>query len=191
MDTITSSDAEQHLLFVLLDSNLPTGGFVASSGLESFAKHGHLPANRRDPTEGILTFVRESVRNYAASTLPFADDAWSLISRDGGASHEPEKVVEDLCRIDHRHDAMMLNHVSRRSSTAQGIALLTLYTKGLAPPSDAQHTSAVEQVIDRFKLRIRKGQTPGHLAVCWGLITGALDMSIGEWSVLLDGVDSH
>jgi urease accessory protein len=36
------SAASQHLIYVLLDSNLPTGGFVASGGLESYAKHGFL-----------------------------------------------------------------------------------------------------------------------------------------------------
>lgn len=176
MNVDAASDAEQHLLFVLLDSNLPTGGFVASSGLESFAKHGHLPANRRDPTEGILAFLQESLRNYAASTLPFAENAW-ILTQD---AQTPEEIVQDVCRIDQRHDAMMLNHVSRRSSAAQGVALLTLYTKGLAPSTANKDQAKPVQAIDQFKLRIRKGQTPGHLAVCWGLVTGALNMSMGE-----------
>jgi len=35
-------ERETYLLLLLSDSNLPTGGFVASSGLESFYAHGLL-----------------------------------------------------------------------------------------------------------------------------------------------------
>jgi urease accessory protein len=100
---------ETHLLFVLLDSNLPTGGFVSSSGLESYAKHGFLspsPTYRpsattpltsnshhaspagpsRGPSLGqggmakaITRFAEAEVENYATSTGPFVRDAWEVV----------------------------------------------------------------------------------------------------------------
>jgi urease accessory protein len=92
---------------------------------------------------------------------------------------------------------MTLNHVTRRSSTAQGIALLTLLTKGFAPPNlnfPARSTKASvmeeeeeEEVplwwkssVDTFKRMIRRGEAHGHLPVCWGVLTRAMGLSLGE-----------
>ena len=35
--------SESYLVQLLSDSNLPTGGFIASGGLESYHAHGFLP----------------------------------------------------------------------------------------------------------------------------------------------------
>lgn len=185
-----SSSAETHLLYILLDSNLPTGGFVASSGLESYTKHGFLgTASNAGSIEGLVKFVQESVRNYAASSGGFVRDTWKLI---GHPSSHPEKgdsldpIVDDVLRLDALYDAMTLNHVTRRSSTAQGIALLTLFSKAFADatPNDDQEGEEKrirgKLVIDRFKKLVRLGKTPGHLPVCWGLLTSSAGLSLGK-----------
>jgi urease accessory protein len=83
---------------------------------------------------------------------------------------------------------MTLNHVAKRASKSQGVALLTLYSKGFSrPPFLTRHEGALEStretrlmgLIDQLKLTIRKNETPGHLPVCWGALTGALKLTLG------------
>lgn len=208
------SALERHVLYILLDSNLPTGGFVASSGLESYAKHGFFSSSHLTSLsdiqgsarggagiqEAVVDFAQSSVMNYAKSTLAFVKDAWTLLDRlqtaEAGNSSK-EATVATLKKLDDLYEAMTLNHVTRRSSTAQGIALLTLLTKGFAPPNlnfPARSTKAnvteeggEEEVplwwkssVDTFKRIIRRGEAHGHLPVCWGVLTRAMGLSLGE-----------
>ncbi|KAJ7167492.1 UreF-domain-containing protein [Mycena filopes] len=144
---------ETTLLLLLSDSNLPTGSFVASSGLESFLKHGFgfIPA--------ITTFIRDSLSTYAPSALPFVSDAHIALN--------PGTMLGPLKELDALYEAMTLNHVARRASKAQGVALLSLYSKGL---------------VDAFKLAVRRGDADahGHLPVCWGVLCAALGLSLAR-----------
>jgi len=205
-------DKETFLLLVLSDSNLPTGSFVASAGLESTATHALFhPA--RPPTgsstgtdsssEDILAFLRNSVDTYARSALPFARDAHRICTAYANKEiAELDVALAALARIDALYDASTLNHVARRASCAQGIALLTLYAKGFTRPpflltsvtTTSDHAPLVdEQERDRegrtgalvaaLKLRVRRGESddaPGHLPVCWGVLAGAIGLSVGE-----------
>jgi urease accessory protein UreF len=177
-------EEERHLLYILLDSNLPTGGFVASSGLESYSKHGFLSSSSTSqhltPQEAVVRFAERSVTNYASSTLGFVRDAWAGLEKGR---------IEELIRLDEMYEAMTLNHVTRRSSTAQGVALLTLLTKGFSVPTmpnldigSRQEDSMLKYktTINTFKLRIRRGEAHGHLPVCWGLLTRAMGLSLGK-----------
>lgn len=207
------SALERHVLYILLDSNLPTGGFVASSGLESYAKHGFFSSSHLASLsdvqgsarggagiqEAVVAFAQSSVMNYAKSTLAFVKDAWTLLDRlhaAGAGDSSKEAAVATLKRLDDLYEAMTLNHVTRRSSTAQGIALLTLLTKGFAPPSltfppQSTRASVTEEgeemeplwwksSVDTFKRMIRRGEAHGHLPVCWGVLTRAMGLSLGE-----------
>jgi urease accessory protein len=207
-------DLERHVLYILLDSNLPTGGFVASSGLESYAKHGffsspsHLGQQGNTNTrarvqEAVVEFCKRSVMNYAKSTLGFVNDAWTVMDRlasvslssdslSASSSAICERTVEDLNQLDRVYEAMTLNHVTRRSSIAQGIALLTLLTKGFAPPFPDVNVQADEtggdlteriwwtSAVDGYKSSTRRGESPGHLPVCWGVLTRAMGLSLGK-----------
>jgi len=79
---------------------------------------------------------------------------------------------------------MTLNHVTKRASRSQGVALLTLYTKGFSPPASLStafptaRDSFVGELVDRYKLRIRREEVQGHLPVCWGILTAALNTSL-------------
>ncbi|WWC63141.1 uncharacterized protein I303_105741 [Kwoniella dejecticola CBS 10117] len=250
-----SDPSEVHLLYVLLDSNLPTGGFVSSSGLESFAKHGflstippfydteaasdlsdekrsnHVSTSKRSISEGVVDFARAEVENYACTTGGFVSDSWMIVndalpsastsswqtaeSGGGGGgggrqNSQPEdeddlvsRIVNDVIALDRYNEATLLSHVARRSSKAQGVAMLTLYTRGLSEPElsglnedgDNDHGSSeggddlyrdrmrkrremAKRIVDGYKRSIRKGDSPGHLAVCWGVITACLGLSL-------------
>jgi urease accessory protein len=168
------SDDDDFLLLLLSDANLPTGSFVASSGFESHVQHG-MP---RDP----LPFLRHSVKSYAHAALPFARDAHRVLVAFDSDDDEPA-ALRALEALDALYDACTLNHVARRASRAQGVALLALYTKGLTRPAYAAppppHERALAALVDALKLRVRRGATPGHLPVCWGVLTGALALPAG------------
>ncbi|KAK0444403.1 hypothetical protein EV421DRAFT_1890577 [Armillaria borealis] len=135
-----NGDDETYILLLLSDSNLPTGAFVASSGLESYMKHGF---GSNDPTD--------------------------IHSRQHGSSTE----------------TMTLNHVARRASKSQGVALLTLYTKALSPPSSFPLEPDAKRVHERmstffaqFKTMVRREDAHGHLPTCWGALTAALGLTL-------------
>ncbi|KAK8854897.1 hypothetical protein IAR55_003636 [Kwoniella newhampshirensis] len=270
------SPQELHLLYVLLDSNLPTGGFVSSSGLESYAKHGFLssttysssssstlPPNGSGQKQGkgsgskvgvlngVVEFASAEVANFGSTTGGFVRDAWGMVDHglnlakanrddkgkgkeevDGTRDHHQkaeeeeemgssvlDRIVGNITALDRYHEATLLSHVARRSSKAQGVAMLTLFTRGLSKPvglyqdndiederdhdqeqrgSGAEDTKMVvgedkgaigsgmdgedevlaKDIVDAYKKTIRKGESPGHLAVCYGVIARAMALSL-------------
>src|SRR5713101_7648046 len=123
-------DKEAYLLLILSDSNLPTGSFVASAGLEATATHALFQAAPPTGSAGadssnILAFIRNSVDTYARSALPFTRDAHRVSTAYAKREiAELDVALAPLARVDALYDASTLNHVARRASCAQGIALL-------------------------------------------------------------------
>ena len=195
--SVQDDDKESYLLLLLSDANLPTGSFVASAGLESTAAHALFHVYG-PPGSDILAFLRSSVDTYARSALPFARDAHRVVATyTSEQTPEPEldTSLSALGRLDALYDASTLNHVARRASCAQGAALLTLYTRGftrpaLLPPDDDDNNNNAKNAENRasalvaaLKLRVRRGEPDapvGHLPVCWGVLTGALGLTIGK-----------
>jgi len=183
---------EAYILLLLADSNLPTGSFVASSGLESYVTHG-LWSNKST----IIDFVRDSLASYAHSTLPFVSDAHRVITAYAASSNLPsaeelDGVIEQFLRLDDLYETTTLNHVARRASKAQGIALLALYSKGFSRPtflldSVEEATLIREQrlssLLVKYKALIMAKGLPGHLPICWGMLTGALKLTLGQLSI--------
>ena len=162
---------DEYVLLVLADSNLPTGAFVASAGLESFNTHGFLPPPH---SAALLAFIHDSLHSYAHSALPVVSDAHRLVA-PLSAAPQPVDPLAALISLDAFYESIALSHVARRASTSQGVALLTLYSKALAPPD----THPAASLVDQLKLAVRRGDTPGHLPLCWGVLTGALQLSLG------------
>ena len=181
VDVDAAETDEQFILLLLADSNLPTGSFVASSGLESYGKHGFLSLSS-STADGTTNFVRESLATYARSALPFMSDAHSIIQ--SSPMVDPSNlaaVAQQLSALDELYETMTLNHVAKRASAAQGVALLTLYSKGFSDSSKSRTLARevkLKCLIDKFKLMIRCEETRGHLPVCWGILTGALGLSL-------------
>lgn len=194
------NDTETYILLMLSDSNLPTGSFVASSGLESYVKHGFASSAPADVAT--VNFVRDSLASYARSALPFVADAhrtvMEYVRASTGAVKEGQtgedrvqQMVKTLTDLDELYQVMTLNHVARRASMSQGVALLTLYSKGFSRPSslsafsDANsrdHEARMRKLLDLLKLKVRREETWGHLPICWGVLTAALGLKLGAWS---------
>ncbi|KAJ6539651.1 UreF-domain-containing protein [Mycena capillaripes] len=188
---------ETNLLLLLSDSNLPTGSFVASSGLESFLKHGFGSPPLTQPSanlklDTIATFIRDSLATYAPSALPFVSDAHAAVSQLRCGEIDVERTLTLLTELDDLYECMTLNHVARRASASQGVALLSLYSKGFSRPpgsaftyvapesSDEDPAHAMPGLVDAFKLLVRRGErnAHGHLPVCWGVLCAALGLSL-------------
>ena len=192
MVDVATGDDETYLLLLLADGNLPTGSFVASSGLESFVAHGFFGGSTEN-VNNTVNFIRDSVATYARSALPFVADAHRAVAKavvDGGAGDLAgplDRICEEIKALDNLYDTMTLNHVAKRASKSQGVALLTLYTKGFSPPTSlpAKHPTArdsfVGNLVDRYKLEIRREEVQGHLPICWGILTAALNISLGKF----------
>jgi urease accessory protein len=187
-------DAEAYILLLLSDSNLPTGSFVASSGLESYVKHGF--SSLSPPGSATINFIRDSLGSYAGSALPFISDAHRAVESfaldkeiDGDTEEKFYSILRTLTDLDELYQSMTLNHVTRRASMSQGVALLTLYSKGFSrTPSlssfsgvDARdHEDRMKTLLEFFKTKVRKGEVFGHLPICWGALTAALGLTLGK-----------
>ena len=125
-----------------------------------------------------------------------------------------ELAAQSLKNLDEAYQALTLNHITRRSSAAQGVALMGLLTRGFVRPDlgderagslsgnanvphpdeqdnregegdeddDGEGTSPPwwSPVIEGYKTLIRKGETMGHLPVCWGVLTRCMGLDRGE-----------
>ncbi|GAA5841614.1 hypothetical protein JCM11251_004232 [Rhodosporidiobolus azoricus] len=176
---------EAFLLALLSDSNLPTGGFVASSGLEAWIQHGYLSlaapplpsasdttaasnsSSAADQSAPLLAFVSNSLHSYAKVNAPLLRAAhaavWSLShpspapSSSASPSSSVESALSAILATDQLCESLTLNHVARRASVTQGAAFLALYERAFAPPSGAgEGQEKVREVVKRLREQVRR-----------------------------------
>jgi urease accessory protein len=157
----TSDKTSNWLLYLLTDSALPTGGFVASSGLEASFQAGLIAS-----ASALPEFTVSAAHSFAYNTIPFV--------RAGYYSVDSQDPIKELKEVDETCEALMVgNTVARRASLAQGVAMLTLHIKCFAPDDD---------LVKEWKKLIRAEKVDGHFAVCFGLVCRRLNVSIGQIS---------
>jgi urease accessory protein len=100
------STGSDWMVWQLMDSSFPTGGFAHSSGLEAAWQHGEVRGR-----DDLVSFVEASLDQLGHASLPFVLAAFD----------QPESLAEHdkLC------DVFTVNHVANRASRAQGRAMLT------------------------------------------------------------------
>jgi len=95
-----------YVLWQLIDSGFPSGGFAHSGGLEASVHHGLVS----DGNE-VRSFARQTLAQAGSASLPFVT-----------AAHDrPDRLAE----WDSLGDVFLSNPVANRASRAQGRALLT------------------------------------------------------------------
>src|SRR5688572_27307111 len=94
------------LVWQLVDSAFPAGGFAHSGGLEASVHHGHVA-----DSVTLRAFACQAIAQAGRSALPLVT-----------AAHQNP---EDLAELDRLSDAFLSSPVANRASRAQGRAFLT------------------------------------------------------------------
>jgi urease accessory protein len=116
--------AGDFVVWQLIDSAFPTGGFAHSNGLEAAWQHGEV----RGRTE-LISFLEAGLNQIGRAALPLATAAFSAPGKLGD--------FDALC------DAFTTNHVANRASRAQGRALLMAVERIFKPEGQPTETTVV------------------------------------------------
>ncbi|KAJ1778408.1 hypothetical protein LPJ77_002178 [Coemansia sp. RSA 2523] len=200
-------ERETWLLWLLADSQLPTGGFVASAGLEAAMQARLIRENASETdSDSFIGFIRGSTYNQARFALPFCsrahEETMHLISRvqsdvkdsategvdtdavkadEDTADSVATDVIDILQRIDDYHQTMLSsNSVAMRASTAQGGGLLTLFNRGYAHARFMDHARGqlCVAIAKRLQRLARLGEMRAHWPVIFGFVCAAVGISI-------------
>ena len=136
------------LVWQLIDSAFPSGGFAHSAGLEASVQHDHIT-----DAEGVRAFALQTLAQCARNALPIVT-----------AAHQRP---QDLADLDELSDVFLSNPVANRASRAQGRALVTS-TRRAFPDAE----------IRSIELMLKRGGLAGHYAPLVGSLYKALDVSL-------------
>ncbi|KAL9000047.1 MAG: hypothetical protein Q9169_001292 [Polycauliona sp. 2 TL-2023] len=167
------SSFSYHALLQLSDSALPLGSFAFSSGLESYLAHH--PSRVPPP---IQPFLSLALQTLATTTLPYLLAAY----------RDPCRLLE----LDDTLDACILCHVTRRASTAQGRALLTVWERAFSKAVEVR--TGGRDILAALSLELKKASLKtsslevgnaetevfGHFAPIWAVVTRVLGISIED-----------
>ena len=139
------------LLWQLIDSAFPTGGFAHSGGLEAARQAREIS----DDPDDFLQFIHTTLRQTIAGSFPYIR-----------AAHASPGEIE---RLDRHCDAFLSNRVANRASRAQGSGLLATATKAF-PDFDFRPLRAAA----------RRGDWPCHLPVVHGVVMARMEIAREE-----------
>lgn len=139
-------DEKDWLVWQLVDSALPTGGFAHSYGLEAAWQHGEI----RNQDE-LVSYLDASLEQLGRASLPFVTAAY--------ASPEKFDEFDSLC------DVFITNHVANRASRLQGKAFLRVVGRIIC-----QRQASPRSPSDSSKLKTGWVPDPrfGHIAPIFG-----------------------
>lgn len=136
------------LVWQLIDSAFPSGGFAHSAGLEAAVQHGHV-VNGAD----VRAFATQSLAQCGRTALPIVT-----------AAH---RRADDIAELDELCDVFLSNPVANRASRAQGRALLTSVTRAFPHAAVAP-----------IEASMRHHGMAGHAAPLFGGLFSLLDVDL-------------
>lgn len=134
----------QYLLWQLVDSAFPAGGFAHSGGLEAAVQHGAVTNS-----DSLRAFVHHAITQAGCGALPLVSGAHTNSA--------------DLGELDALCDAFLTNPVANRASRVQGQAFLSTCQRSFPG-------AAIEAVGDT----VRAEKLVGHHAPLFGAILSVL-----------------
>ena len=138
------------LLWQLIDSGFPSGGFAHSGGLEASVHHG-LVAD----ADTLRAFARQTLAQAGRGGLPLVT----------AAHRQPGSLAE----LDTLSDLFLSNPVANRASRAQGRALLTSVAR-----------SFPQTPVPEIEAHVRREQLRGHYAPTFGATLNALNVDLAD-----------
>jgi urease accessory protein len=139
------------LVWQLIDSGFPAGGFAHSAGLEASMHHGEAADGA-----GVLSFARQALSHAGRSALPIVTAAY--------------RAPDTLAELDELSDVFLSNPIANRASRAQGRAFLTCVRRSFPR---AAALASIEQAI-------RTERLGSHYGPIFGAGLGALNVELVE-----------
>jgi len=195
------------LLWQFLDSALPTGGFIASNGLEAFAKLHPNQTSSRD----VEAYVNWSVHSCGYTNLPFVTAVWKLVDawvlRDGqlqterGKERAMKNVLRRIGNLDREYDVFMNNAIQNAASRKQGDGIVMMGVKCFADQlnpkggkrpmgqgheddggfdNDPQELGPSIRILKPFKALLRSEEVAGHYPIAFAMIARLLGFDLGK-----------
>ena len=138
------------LVWQLIDSGFPAGGFAHSGGLEAAWRHGMVV-----DVAGVEAFARQALSSCGRGALPFVTASFA----DSQA----------FSRLDRQSDVFLTSAVANRASRAQGRAMLVSACRSFS-----------EDAFGQLDARIRSERLCGHYAPVFGAVFRALAVDLVE-----------
>jgi urease accessory protein len=113
------------LIWQLIDSGFPSGGFAHSGGLEATTQHGYVTSDT------VRAFARHALAQAGRAALPLVT-----------AAHQQP---DDIVTLDELSDVFLSNPVANRASRAQGRAMLASVPRSFPHISMASLETQVHQ----------------------------------------------
>ncbi|KAK5799330.1 hypothetical protein F5H01DRAFT_384576 [Linnemannia elongata] len=204
--TVSTPTAPSWLLWQFLDSALPTGGFIASNGLEAFAK---LHPDATSPKD-VEAYVNWSVHSCGYTNLPFVTAVWKLVDewtlRDSqlktekGKAKAMKSVLHRIGNIDREYDVFMNNAIQNAASRKQGDGIVMMGVKCFADQLNHKASSKAKsrmleeeeeeegeeeselgpniRILKPFKALLRSEEVAGHYPIAFAMIARLLGFDL-------------
>lgn len=212
LDTTTAA-TPSWLLWQFLDSALPTGGFIASNGLEAFAK---IHPSNTSPQE-VEAYVNWSVHSAGYTNLPFVSAVWTLVDdwtaqdlalkTEKGKQKAMQSVLRRIANLDREYDVFMNNAIQNAASRKQGDGIVMMGVKCFADQlkpvrnRNTGHTAYLGEmdedeetgselgpnirILKPFKALLRSEETAGHYPIAFAMIARLLGFDLGKGTGVL------
>ncbi|TMW64395.1 hypothetical protein Poli38472_013017 [Pythium oligandrum] len=156
------------MIWQMVDSLFPTGGFAHSLGLEAAVQENVVKS--KDDGVSLRQFLTSTVHQAGNFVLPIV---YSSIQATEAAGEDEAALVEQFLDLNARATALYSNHVAKKASLAQGGALLRLaISTYYRTPGDKF------QVLVTIRKESKKRKHVGvHHAVVFGVVCGLLGVS--------------
>ena len=138
------------LALQLADSAFPSGSFAHSGGIEAARNWGEVPS-----PESLKNYLETVLRQAPFGTLPLIIAAY--------------RKTDAFAEIDQLSNAVLSNHVARRSSSVQGRALL----------STASRVFDVA-AIGQLRKQVNEQGLPAHLAPVFGFLACQMEIPLDK-----------
>ncbi|KAI8348587.1 hypothetical protein B0O80DRAFT_181039 [Mortierella sp. GBAus27b] len=197
LDTTTVT-TPSWLLWQFLDSALPTGGFIASNGLEAFAK---LHPDQTSPRD-VEAYVNWSVHSCGYTNLPFITAVWKLVDEwiiqdtqlrtERGKERAMKSVLRRIGNLDREYDVFMNNAIQNAASRKQGDGIVMMGVKCFAEQlnykgdgrngegleNDQQELGPSIRILKPFKSLLRSEEVAGHYPIAFAMIARLLGFDL-------------